>query len=167
MGLDVRMYPSANPSLGGAIDTAAVLGTLVLTSEQSVSAASWGSVTSEQATEVTRYFHKKVWLKNHEAVSVNNPEIWFEDSEYPDQITVARAGTGSGVVAHPYAMPAGFQSSDFISCSAYEDRIALKMDSSALTATETAALWVRIKAAPGLVADASAVTTLKLQGYRN
>ena len=167
MGLDIRMYPSANPVLGGAIDTAALLGTLTLTSEQSVPAASWGSVTSEQSTETTRYFHKKVWVKNHEAVTISDPEIWFEESEYPDQVTVARAGTDSGSVSEPYAMPTGFSSSDFISCAAYEDRIALKVDSSDLTTAETVALWVRVKAAPGLVADASAVTTLKLKGYRN
>lgn len=162
MGINIRFYDPANPLTGGA--KGSLLGSIVVTSEQTVSAADFASVTSEQAPGSTNYYFRKIFMTNHEAVDLLSPEVYFDGLEYPDQISFAREASSDDTTTNPYVMPSGYSSSDFMSPTSLEDRVALFADSSDLAASADAAIWIRIKAKAGLTADANAIGTLRVRG---
>lgn len=164
MGLDVRFYNPANVLIGGA--KGALMGSILATSDQSVPTASFMSVTSEQEPGPTNYYFRKIWMTNNESVSIVNPEVYFDDLEYPENITFARQKSSNDVTTQPYAMPSGYSTSDFFTAVAVEDRVPLFADTSDFTAAANAAIWMRVRATPGQLADSNAVGRLRLRGRR-
>lgn len=164
MALDVKFYDAASIILGGA--KGSLLGAVNGTGDQSATAAQFAGVTSEVASGATNYYFRKVWLTNEEVVDIEDPEIYFDDLEYPDQITFAREKSADDVTTDPYAMPSGYETSDFLTAVAAEDRVALKADSSDFAASANEAIWIRIKVPPGQVADPSAAGRIRLRGRK-
>jgi hypothetical protein len=165
MGLNVKFYNPANILTGGA--KGALMGSILATSDQTVSAANFFSATSEQEPGTTNYYFRKIFLNNAEAVSILDPEIYFDDLEYPSNVTFARGKSASDTTVQPYAMPTGYETSDFFTAVAVEDRIPLFVDSSDLAAAADAAIWMRTKVTPGQLADSNAVGRLRLRGRRS
>jgi hypothetical protein len=164
MGLDVRFYDPANLLTGGA--KGSLMGSILATSDQSVSVSAFFSITSEQEPGSTNYYFRKIWLHNNEAVDIVNPEVYFDDLERPEDVTFAREKSANDTTAHPYAMPSGYSSSDFVVAVAVEDRIPLFADTSDFAAGTDAAIWMRTRAVPGSLADSNSVGRLRLRGRR-
>jgi len=164
MGLNVKFYNPANVLTGGA--KGSLMGSLMATSDQVVAVADFFAVTSEQEPGETNYYFRKIWMTNHEAVDILDPEIYFDDCEHPEDITFAREKVADDSTTQPYAMPSGYESSDFVSAVAVEDRIPLFSDTSDFTAGTDAAIWMRTRAVPGQLADPNAVGRLRLRGTR-
>lgn len=164
MGLDVRFYNPVNVLTGGA--KGSLMGAILETSDQSVPVASFFSVTSEQEPGPTNYYFRKIWLTNNEVVDIVEPEIYFDDLEYPANVTFARELASNDTTTQPYAMPSGYETSDFFTAVAVEDRIPLFDDTSDFTAGTDAAIWMRTRAPAGQLADSNAVGRLRLRGRR-
>lgn len=164
MAFDVRFYNPANVLTGGAIGS--LIGSISATSDQSVTASDFLTVTSDLAGNETNYYHRKLWLTNHESVDITSPEIWMDDLEYPSQLSIARELSADDTTADPYSMPSGYTTSDFIAATAVEDRIPLFLDTSDFTASADAGIWIRVEMPPGSTADPSAIGTLKIRGIR-
>ena len=165
MGLDVRFYNPANVLTGGAI-SGTLIGSILSTSDQSVPASGFFSMTSEQEPGETNYYFRKIWLTNNEPVDIENPEIYFDDLEYPENVTFAREQVADDETTQPYAMPSGYETSDFFTAVAVEDRIPLFANTSDFTTGSSAAIWMRTRAPAGMLADSNAVGRLRLRGRR-
>ena len=166
MALNIKYYNPANVLTGGAIDTGSLLGSVVETSEQSVNAVDFCSVTSEQGTDQINFYFRKFFIKNEDVDDIVEPHIYLDNLEYPEQLALARGGA-SDTTTQPYVMPSGYESSDFIECNSYEDRIPVYEDTSDLAVNASVGFWMRIRAYPDLPYDASAVGTVKIRGYRS
>lgn len=164
MGLNVKFYNPSNVLTGGA--KGSLMGSLLATSDQTVSVADFFSITSEQEPGDTNYYFRKIWMTNHEAVAILAPEVYFDDCEHPEDITFAREKVADDTTTQPYALPSGYNSSDFISAVAVEDRVPLFADTSDFSAGDSAAIWMRTRAVPGQLADPNAVGRLRLRGTR-
>jgi len=165
MSLDIKFYDPADLALGGA--KGSLMGSVSGTGDQTVAAGSFFGITSQQEPGSTNYYFRKIYLQNDEAVDVLEPEVYFDDLEYPDQVTFARERSADDVTVDPYSMPTGYETSDFFTAVALEDRIPLNADTSDFTAGADIAIWMRTRAAPGLAADASAIGRLRLRGRRD
>ena len=155
--LNVKFYDSASTALGGAINTGSQIGTLVDTSITTASASQFNAtVTSDMSGASANSLYRKIWLKNHEAVSLNNPTVYFSMASWPSQVSMAREKSASDVTTGPNTIPTGYLDGDFLSPKTFADRIALALDSSALSSGSSRALWLRFKAQPGAVSDSAA-----------
>ena len=165
MSLNIRFYNPANVLTGGAIDTGSLLGSVIAAGDQTVPANSFFGVTSEQETETYNTYFRKFFVKNNDTDDIGEPHIYFDNLEYPEQISLARAGA-SDTTAEPYSMPSGYETSDFVECNSYEDRIPIYSDTSDMAVNDSVGFWMRVRVAPNLPMDDSAVGSIKIVGIR-
>lgn len=103
----------------------------------------------------------KIYIKNT-GDPINDLTLFFQNVEYPEQLSFAWEKTADDSASNVLTMPSGYVNADFLSpIGLINGELA---SPSSLATSSDIAIWVRLVIPSGLAADSAATATLSVAG---